>query len=229
LQDTERAYTNNGLGVFTLTPGKFTNVLDGTLDIEVADLDRDGDLDVVTANGEYNSFVNKVYINITGPADNRAPQVAKTEQVPDAGGGSGPYNVRVTVRDDNTSDQGAWFSGVVLEYNLGDGQPFTTVAMRWSGHDIYRGSIPGQTCGTKVNYQVRATDRAGNVGTGPLLNFKVYAYADCNKDLALDIGDFGCFTNAFINTLPYADCNVDAIFDIQDFGCFVNKFIRGCP
>jgi len=27
----------------------------------------------------------------------------------------------------------------------------------------------------------------------------------------------------------YPDCNADSVLDIQDFGCFVNKFIQGCP
>jgi subtilisin family serine protease len=54
-------------------------------------------------------------------------------------------------------------------------------------------------------------------------------YPDCNADGVLDVQDFGCFTNAFINASPYADCNADGVLDTTDFGCFVNAFIVGCP
>jgi hypothetical protein len=54
-------------------------------------------------------------------------------------------------------------------------------------------------------------------------------YPDCNQDGTLDVTDFGCFTNRFINADPYCDCNGDSVLDIQDFGCFTNKFIVGCP
>jgi hypothetical protein len=54
-------------------------------------------------------------------------------------------------------------------------------------------------------------------------------YPDCNADGALDITDFGCFTNSFINGGLYSDCNNDGVRDITDFACFANRFIVGCP
>ncbi len=54
-------------------------------------------------------------------------------------------------------------------------------------------------------------------------------YADCNRDGALTIGDFGCFQGMFVSGNPAADCNKDTLFTIADFGCFQAKFVAGCP
>ncbi len=59
-------------------------------------------------------------------------------------------------------------------------------------------------------------------------------YANCNGDFTaggqpmLNLADFGCFQNRFVQQHPYADCNGDALFDLADFGCFMSKFAVGC-
>jgi hypothetical protein len=61
-------------------------------------------------------------------------------------------------------------------------------------------------------------------------------YADCEASTGLnrlDIFDFLCFQNLFVNADPYAcDCDTatgPATCDIFDFLCFQNAFVSGCP
>ena len=64
-------------------------------------------------------------------------------------------------------------------------------------------------------------------------NFSVIpeaCYADCDGSGVLDIFDFLCFQNSFVNQDPYAcDCDPDPACDIFDFLCFQNAFVAGCP
>jgi hypothetical protein len=61
-------------------------------------------------------------------------------------------------------------------------------------------------------------------------------YADCEASTGfgvLDIFDFLCFQNAFVNADPYAcDCDTStgpATCDMLDFLCFQQAFMAGCP
>lgn len=63
-----------------------------------------------------------------------------------------------------------------------------------------------------------------------------FCYADCDRSTSngpdkppvLDIFDFLCFGNMFMQRDPYANCNNDAHFDIFDFLCFQDAFAEGC-
>jgi Beta-propeller repeat len=61
-------------------------------------------------------------------------------------------------------------------------------------------------------------------------------YADCDQSTGagvLDIFDFLCFQNSFVNGASYAcDCDTSTgvgVCDIFDFLCFQNAFVAGCP
>ena len=61
-------------------------------------------------------------------------------------------------------------------------------------------------------------------------------YADCDTSTGngvLDMLDFLCFQNSFVNSEPYAcDCDTSTgslVCDIFDFLCFQNAFVAGCP
>ena len=60
-------------------------------------------------------------------------------------------------------------------------------------------------------------------------------YADCDRSGVLDLFDFLCFQNSFVNGEPYAcDCDITTgtnppVCDIFDFLCFQNAFVVGCP
>ncbi len=61
-------------------------------------------------------------------------------------------------------------------------------------------------------------------------------YADCDQSTGpgvLDIFDFLCFQNSFVNSEPYAcDCDTSTrpgVCDVFDFLCFQDAFVAGCP
>ena len=142
----EKIYNNDGNGNFTQVFGLITVVADSSLDIMVADLDNDGDLDIVTAQGESGNFENRIYINVTGPADTHAPRIIRTEQLDDTEDTKGPYVIRALILDNMTSDRNFFDHGIILSYSVGAG-PGLEVPMSYSGGQVYRGEIPGQPTG----------------------------------------------------------------------------------
>jgi len=54
---------------------------------------------------------------------------------------------------------------------------------------------------------------------------------DCDPSTGpgvLDIFDFLCFQDAFVQGDPYADCDGSTVLDIFDFLCFQDVFVQGC-
>jgi len=54
-------------------------------------------------------------------------------------------------------------------------------------------------------------------------------YPDCTGEGTLDIFDFLCFQDAFVQMAGYADCDGNTVYDIFDFLCFQDAFVTGCP
>ena len=58
-------------------------------------------------------------------------------------------------------------------------------------------------------------------------------YGDCDSNGVLDIFDFLCFQNSFVNGETYAcDCDTSTgplVCDLFDFLCFQGAFVSGCP
>ncbi|MCI0344688.1 MAG: VCBS repeat-containing protein [Chloroflexi bacterium] len=166
----EKVYANDGNGNFQLQEGVVEGVSDSSLDIDVADLTGDDRVDIVTAQGESGSFVNRIYVG-NGPQDDRVPRVVATE-LPETRGGDPFYVVRARILDDLTSDRNFFDRGVALHYAV-DGGAELEVPMRHSGGQVYRGELPGQGPGALVEYFVTARDWADNLGTGPTQSFTV--------------------------------------------------------
>ncbi|MCI0362956.1 MAG: FG-GAP-like repeat-containing protein [Phycisphaerales bacterium] len=190
---TERVYTNNSTvnpPTFALAAGVITPVPDSSLDIKVADFDGDGRYDIVTAQGEVvATLADRIYMNVTGPIDNRAPVIVKTEQLPDTSS-PGPFVVRAVIYDAHTSDRGFHDKGVFLNYAI-DGAPPQQVPMLWSGNSLWRGVIPLQPGSAMVSYSVSATDFANNTGVGTEHSFEIDlpCPADSNDDNQINIAD----------------------------------------
>jgi hypothetical protein len=165
----DRIYLNNGTGAFTENTVLMAAVSDSTIDVKVADFDNDKRIDFITAQGESGSFQNKIYMNLTGPIDNRAPRVQLTEQVV-PGSEAADHAVRVAIYDEMTSDRGFHDRGVTLRWRA-DGGAEQSTAMRWHGNNMWRGVIPAQAPSAAVEYWVTAVDFSSNVGTGPTRTF----------------------------------------------------------
>lgn len=165
----ERLYLNNGAGTFTENTTLFPAVSDSTIDIKVADFDADGRFDIITAQGESGAYQNRIYMNLTGPLDNRPPRVQVTEQVV-PGAAPAVHPVRATILDDMTSDRGFHDRGVALRWRANGGTE-QSVPMQWNGNNQWRGVMPAQAPGAVVEYWVTAIDWAANVGTGPARSF----------------------------------------------------------
>jgi hypothetical protein len=188
----EKIYENDGSGNFAQVNGVIEPIGDSSLDIMVADLDGDDRLDIVTAQGESGSFVNRIYIG-NGPQDDRPPRILATEVPTDPQPEDPAYVVRALILDDMTSDRNFFDRGVTLHYAV-DGGGEEQVAMKHSGGQIYRGELPSQDTGARVEYFVTARDWAGNVGTGDPQSFIVGAlFAD-----GFESGD----TSAWSNVVP---------------------------
>ena len=216
LGSTERFYTNNGAGTFVLQAGVITAVSDASLDVKVADLTGDGRLDVVTAQGESGSFANRIYVNVTGPADTQLPKIVKTEQVASTQNTAGPYHVRTIVYDSMSSDRGFHAKGIFLNYSVNGGGT-QQVPMKWVGNSEWRGGIPGQAAGSTVNYYVTAIDFNNNLGTGPTLSVTIL-FPPCPSDITGDhttnVNDLLAVINAWGQSAAVHNVSVhDQTFD----------------
>ncbi len=164
----ERIYVNDS-GFFVEDTSLITPQSDATLDVMVGDLTGDGRVDIVTGQGEGGSFQNRIYVNVGGAVDSRAPRVVAMDLV-EPGESLGPFRVRALLADDLTSDRGFFARGVELRYAI-DGGKAQSIEMQWSGNNLYRATIPAQAECVEVAYRVVAEDWAGNVGEGELATF----------------------------------------------------------
>ncbi|MHC5209165.1 MAG: FG-GAP repeat domain-containing protein [Planctomycetota bacterium] len=157
----EKVWRNEGGGVFVNDNASIQTIGDSTLDLGFADLDGDGDHDMVTGQGESGNFTNRVYRNV-GPPDTRAPRLIDLEE-PSL---STPETVfHLTVQDaiaDDGRDGALLENGAVTySYSTSDGGSGTGTATRMGG-GLYRAGVPttGSTDWVGLTYEIR--DRAGN-------------------------------------------------------------------
>lgn len=182
LQSTgEKLYLNNGAFSFARQAGNngFSPVVDSTLDVAVGDLNGDGVFDLVTAQGESGSFLNRAYYG-TGPADTQPPRFVRIEQMarqstrPD-----GPWVVRATAQDSAVDDGETSIAGMQIDWSIkhAGGTTFGSTPMMFLGGLLHRGAIvppPGvPTNGATVQFVLKATDWRGNQTTSPAQTFTV--------------------------------------------------------
>ncbi len=160
----EKMYQNNA-ATFT-----YVNVIqvqgDSSLDAGVADLDGDGDYDIVTAQGESGNFTNKIYRN-NGAPDTVRPIFLRTS-TPSSIGPGGTLFYCLT-QDAVQDDSKAWTT-VIYEYTLfgstvtcGSGTAFHM------GGGQFRASVPSTPGTVGIQFQWRAFDPAGNDRPSPIV------------------------------------------------------------
>ena len=175
----ERVYNNNGAGVLTHAAGTVQSQSDSTMDLGFADLNGDGKVDMVTAQGESGNFTNRVYIN-NGSADTLGP-VFKLVETPAAVGGSVTvFRARV---QDAVSEDGHVSATMSYSYTtVGAGSGSGTAFHQGGGQ--FRAAVP--TAGaTQVSLTWTATDHAGNATVnGPIVVGSASAWTDIGCGLA---------------------------------------------
>ncbi len=177
----EKLYLNNGAFSFARQTGfnGFSPLVDSTLDVAVGDLDGDGVFDLVTAQGESGSFVNRAYYG-TGPADSQPPRFVRVEQLPAVSTRpDGPWAVRAVVQDSAVDDGETSVASVVMNWTIVHGAGITqgSTPLRFAGGLLFRGELvppPGiVTNGATVSMSLTATDLRGNATTTPAQAFTV--------------------------------------------------------
>ena len=177
----EKLYRNNGAFSFARQTGTsgFSPVVDSTLDVAIGDLNGDGVFDLVTAQGESGSFLNRAYYG-TGPADTQPPRFVKIEQVPtQSTRPDGPWVVRATAQDSAVDDGETSIASMQIDWSIQHtgGTTVGSTPMAFLGGLLYRGAIvppPGvPTNGATVTFTLKATDWRGNQTTSPAQSFTV--------------------------------------------------------
>ena len=160
LSANERMLLNDGTGRFTAVPDAFPTLRDATLGLDLGDLNDDGRLDAITAQGEATPYLNRVYLGIAAqPVDSVAPRLRAIESRVTTRGGR--TAIRVALSDRATSDSGPRLRSVELEVP-GHGR----IAARFVGGDLYRAVIDGALPAT-IDVTVHATDARGNAAAIP--------------------------------------------------------------
>ncbi|MCY2958835.1 MAG: VCBS repeat-containing protein [Planctomycetota bacterium] len=160
----ERIVRNDGGWAFSATTGLMTPDGTTTQDSEVADADNDGDYDVINANDAGQA---EWYLKNTATAnDVTAPRIVRLEQAPFRQPGLNPTVVRCQVYDNAPLNLSQWLVPVV-EVRVDSG-PTTSIPMRSSFGQIFRGAISGALVGL-IEYRVTIADEHGNTSATPWL------------------------------------------------------------
>jgi FG-GAP-like repeat len=158
----ERIYANNGVGAFTDMPGTVQVQSDSSLDAAVGDLNGDGRIDLVTAQGESGNFTDKVYFN-NGAIDTLAPVYTSTSQPALVGASTTVYHAQIKDQIADDGDIGVVVTFTYTTIGAGNGNGTAT----HMGHGLYRASVPSVGA-TETSLTWTATDGNGNASnSGP--------------------------------------------------------------
>lgn len=224
----EKLYVNNGAFAFARATGTagFSPLVDSTLDVAVGDLNGDNVYDIVTAQGESGTFLNRAYYG-TGPADTQAPRFVRIQQLPSVSQNpAGPWTVRAVIQDSFVDDGETPVASASVNWTITHRGGITTgsTPMRFLGGLMFRADLtppPGVIMGgANVDFTLVATDRAGNTATSPLQSFWIcgkeeYGLGIGGTNTALMVGSGGLSPGAtFTLTLTNAAPNAPGVFGI---------------
>ncbi len=128
-------------------------------DVDVADVDGDGDYDAFVANS--NGGKTEYFENVTQVADTTDPSLPGIDALSSAAAASGVRPVRASVFD-NAGYYSIWYYEAALEVQV-DGFSVPEAPMVSSRGGIFRGELPANLAGA-VSYRARAADPYGNTG-----------------------------------------------------------------
>lgn len=173
LSGNERILWNDGTGHFTHNandPG-FPSVGDGTLWFDFGDVNGDGRLDCVTAQGE-SSSLDRLYVGIApAPIDGKPPAFRGVEALASSVDTSTSPILHFAVTDSVVTDEGPRLAKAFVKLTV-DGQA-TEVRARFMGGDLFRAALPAQAGGSSVTVEACATDVRGNEACAPAQSYVV--------------------------------------------------------
>jgi hypothetical protein len=126
-------------------------------DADVADVDGDGDDDILMARNGLEGLL----LNVVGPPDTRAAAIPLVEHPSDFNALGQPVRIRAHVFD-NAAELVTAHNETELNYSL-NGAALQTLPMRWSGGQVFWGELPASAVGN-VRYFVTSRDSNGNTG-----------------------------------------------------------------
>lgn len=160
LSSNERVLINDGKGLFslqnfTLGQGMFPKLSDSTLGLDLGDLNGDGILDAVTAQGESGSYLNRLYLGQDARLKDARPPQLRRSSVHVV---NGMVHIHVALTDQTTTDVGPRLSSARVELSNG-----SQVPLRFVGGDLFRAEIARQS---GLSYRIVAVDRVGLSAVG---------------------------------------------------------------
>ena len=143
---------------------------DSWLSADVGDLDGDKDSDLLVSNDGVGTSA-AVHVNTLGVPDLIAPKIPKVGIL----GGVAPAGSKARVAAaqvfDNDANERFRDATAVLKFQI-NGGPVATTPARWSGGNLFRGTIPGYWFGA-IQWWFEVTDRNANKGSSTVQNLNV--------------------------------------------------------
>lgn len=160
LSGPDRLMINDGAGNLTLAPEVFSGAdTPGTLGMALADLDRDGRVDVVQSQGEHPTATDeRVFLGTGLPRDTLPPVIGPVEVVE----GGELLEVRARIHDRKSPTLAAEWREVATAWFEGEAE--FRARMVWYGEYLWRGSAPPGA----ADLRVCATDLVGNESCEPV-------------------------------------------------------------
>ncbi|TKC98514.1 FG-GAP repeat domain-containing protein [Polyangium fumosum] len=166
LSGNERVLLNDGTGHFTLLANTFPTVQDPTLGLDLGDVNGDGILDAITAQGEGSEYLDRLYFGVAPqPVDTLPPVIRSVEALP-SGMPGGERVVRFAVSDASTTDTGPRLKKAFVELEDAGGAALA----HFIGGDLFRATFVAPADATVV-YRACAEDRQGNKACSAPLSF----------------------------------------------------------
>ncbi len=167
----ERVLQNDGAGNFTAITGTFPAMTDPTLWLDFGDLNGDGRVDAVSAQGEGTPQLNRMYFgSSTMPVDSRAPQIVTVQDVGMVGPDE-PFAVRYAVSDRFVTDDGPRLATATARLRRAGGETSDLNAI-FVGGDLYRVAVPGLAIGSH-ELELCAADTVGNEACAPPIRLTI--------------------------------------------------------
>ena len=131
----------------------------GTLGLALADLDGDGRMDAVQAQGEHPTAVQeRVYFGLGLKPETAPPSITMVSAVPAKAPATGLI-VRARVHDRKSPSLATEWKSVTVEWAVG--AKTLSAPMRWYGEYLWRAGLPASLA-AGAPFRVCATDAAGN-------------------------------------------------------------------